>query len=282
MATHESSDSLQSSIYRYVSFESFIDTIQRRALVFVAHDLFMDPYEGYLFKAIKTYEGQRQIKDILKRLAPDDHMWAYASLLKFEQCIHAQSWSKCGDSDALWRLYSSNQKSLRIEVSIHDITQLKKVNAHEINYLGFDSLEDEVRACVDIDKRQVKLLPILIKKRPAFSYEREVRLVSDIDVDFLPGTKDPKQQANMRAALEALRSKGEINDKQLETGLNSISYMEKPKIKYIGFEHIEGFIKSVMVSPTSPNWFVETVHTFCKNNDLPFAGRSKLYTFEMI
>ncbi len=146
-------------------------------------------------------------------------MWVYACLLNYEHCIHAQSWSKCGDSDALWRLYSSNQKPLRVEISTQDIPRLRKVNAHEISYSGFDSLEDEIRVCIDIDKRQVKLLPIIIKKRPAFSYEQEVRLVSDIDLDFLPGIKNPKQEANMRAALEALRSKGKITDKELETGI---------------------------------------------------------------
>ena len=58
-------------LFRFVSFENFVDIIQRKALAFVNHDLWEDPYEGALFKIIRTQDGRDKVLRILQNLFPN-------------------------------------------------------------------------------------------------------------------------------------------------------------------------------------------------------------------
>ena len=42
------------SIYRFMSFESFVDTIQRKELALIHPEKWEDPYEGFVFKSVFT------------------------------------------------------------------------------------------------------------------------------------------------------------------------------------------------------------------------------------
>ena len=50
----------------------------------------------------------------------------------------------------------------------------------------------------------------------------------------------------------------------------------------IDFSHINNFIKTVLVSPFAPDWYVETVKMFCESNDIVFIGKSKLYDLRFL
>lgn len=262
------------SIYRFMSFESFVDMIQRNALTFVYHELWEDPYEGFLFKAIKDARGKEQILTILKKLTPEYVMLNFGVLLKFGRTIYGQSWTKCPESDALWRIYSNGQKSIRIEVSIKDISRLEGVKSHDIKYSKSFSLESQLKKI--FKKNKTYLHNILLTKRTAFKHEQEVRLLTDIDLDYLPNDQTTFPPEALKVFLES----GEITKEQFETGINSINRKKiLPDEKYIFFDHIDNFINSVMLHPLAPKWFDETLIRFCEDKGLKFLGKSKLYQF---
>ncbi len=49
------------------------------------------------------------------------------------------------------------------------------------------------------------------------------------------------------------------------------------KIQYVSFSEIDDFIESVMLNPFAPEWFNETMKTFCESNNLRYLGKSTLY-----
>ena len=48
--------------------------------------------------------------------------------------------------------------------------------------------------------------------------------------------------------------------------------------KDVSFANNPHFLKGVMVHPQAPDWYVDTVRSFCDNHLLPFEGKSKLYS----
>ena len=259
------------SIYRFISFSSFVDTIQRGALAFVQHSLWGDPYEGYIFKALKTPEGQKKILDMLRQLSPQLAKATYGTLLNIDSCIHGQSWTKCPENEYLWRINCRNQDSIRIEISLDNINKLNQVKAYEIDYVN-TTLEEDIKAII-IGVNKIDIAPILRRKRPEFSCEQEIRLLSDIDLNYLPINRSHK----MEVILEQFYKEGKITKNQLEYAMKNLTSESKPGYKYIEYNHIPGFIKSVMVSPNAEDWFVETVETYCSTKNLHFVGKSQFH-----
>lgn len=266
------------SIYRFVSFPSFVDTIQRKALTFVHHSLWEDPNEGRIFKALKLQEGPKKILGILKQLSLELAMPTYATLKYMDSCIHAQSWTKCPENNHFWQVPSGDQYSIRIEVSLENIKRLEHVTAYEIQYVD-TTLKNDLVAVVDAKKRQANLAPILLRKRPQYAYEQEIRLLSDIDLDYMRTSRSPRKVEMMESALRKLGEVGQISKKEYETGMTDLrsQSMPVPKYRYIKFNHIPDFVKSIMVNPGAPDWFVETVETYCSINNQHFVGKSRFH-----
>lgn len=276
MAYSAMSKDKMESIYRFISFSSFVDTIQRGALAFVHHSLWGDPYEGYIFKALKKQAGRKKIRDILSQLSPQLAIPIYGTLLHIDSCIHGQSWTKCPENEYLWRINCRNQNNIRIEVSLGNINKLNQVKAYEIDY-AYTTLEEDVKAIIDAKNNKMDIAPILLRKRAEFSYEQEIRLLSAIDLNYLRSNRSPAEIKVMESALKKLHEVGEINQDQYECGMNNICSESKPRYKYIEFNHIPGFINTVMVSPNAEDWFVETVETYCSTNNLHFVGKSRFH-----
>ena len=69
--------------------------------------------------------------------------------------------------------------------------------------------------------------------------------------------------------LQQLCDKGRITEDAFKTEMENVRSSYKPAgFKRIEFGHIPNFIKSVMVHPLAPDWFVETVTAFCQNNSV--------------
>lgn len=267
-------------IYRFVSFPSFVDTIQRKALTFVHHSLWEDPNEGCIFKALKLPEGREKIIGILKQLSSELAMPTYTitMLEHMDSCIHSQSWTKCPENQHFWQMHSRDQYSIRIEVSLENIKRLEHVTAYEIQYVD-KTLKNDLVAVVDVKRRQANLAPILLRKRPQYAYEQEIRLLSDIDLDYMRTSRSPGKAKMMEPALRKLVEVGQISKKQYETGMTDLGSqsMPVPKYRYIKFNHIPDFVKSIMVNPGAPDWFVETVETYCSINNQHFVGKSRFH-----
>ena len=277
------SDLSNERLFRFVGFENFVDTIQRKALAFVNHDLWEDPYEGALFKIIRTEEGRNKVLQILQNLFPNPQMPHTVTLElihRMSPCIHGQSWTKCEESDAIWRIYSNNCMSIRMEVSYTNLNRLEGINIHDIIYDDTYFLQKEVESIVE-NENHLNIGGLLLRKRTAFSHEQEVRLLSHLDLTYLHNHRNENEKLLMKRGLEALRKSGEITRKQENTGLANIYKEKQSPVKYISFDNIENFITSVLVHPQAQKWFVETVEKFCEINELRFLGKSKLYTFTL-
>ena len=264
-------------IYRFMSFESFVNIVQKKALAFVHHDKWEDPYEGFIFKSIKHEEGRKEILRILKELTPDHAKKHFARLLKFEKTLFGQSWTKLPESDALWRIYSYNNMSIRVEIysgSVIGILQgTLPVTPYEIKYSDSISIKSQLEKIVDGNK----IIPtnVLLTKRTAFKHEEEVRLLF-FDSENIPND----QQKFPPEVLKELYKTGDITKQEFDNGMKEITKEEKiPDVKYIEYEHNKKFICSVMLHPLAPNWFNETLAAFCENNNLKYLGKSKLYEF---
>jgi len=262
MSTQDSSDRARQSIYRFFSFEHFKDLIEKEALYFVTHNDWDDKQEGLVFKAMRTKQGRQKILNTLKKLSPDLSMPIFASLGRLGNCVHAQSWSTSEGDNVLWGVGSDKPKEVRIEVSMVNIGKLKNVSSHEIKYADFSSFDDELKTIINASKRQVEIAPLLLRKGTGFSKEQEVRLLSHIDPEYLN-----RPTGFMKSALKALHKAGKINKEQLLK-------MDPPKSKYIKFDYIDDFIKSVTVSPKADTLLLEKTSKFCEKNSLSFLGKS--------
>lgn len=252
-----------SRIYRFISFETFIDMIMRQSLTFVHPSLWDDPYELLLLK--NKFE---------KTINSADSTELDAGTI-LEQIItnklYGQSWTKLHESDALWRIYNHSNTSVRIEIDLNDIKELENVEALDVEYMDTPYEVTEKNSYYD-------LLKI---KRKAFSHEHEVRLVThykfkdaedatEYIMDYLKLSGNPKLYKNIEdisAEIERIVSKLNLN---LEN-----------KTFHICYGHIDNFIKSVMLNPLAPEWFNDTLKMVCEQHKINYLGKSELYKINM-
>ncbi len=270
-----------SKLSRYVSFESFVHMVLKKQLAFVTYDMWQDPYEGFVIKAMQTPEGRT---DILKwfenrkinNLPPEI---CIQLLERFSKAVHLQSWTKSPETDALWRIYSHNGNSIRIETTRKNVEKIDSLKIFEVSY-SQTNLERELGKIFSNNK--ILINNAFLWKREAFSHEYEVRLISNYDHEYSPVDQLPKPDIKtMIEGMKVLLSKGEITQQQYNTGIENIlkENTNKQCVKYISYAHIPDFIESVIVHPNASNWFVDTVKYFCENNEISFQGKSVLYTF---
>lgn len=271
-----------SSIFRFMSFEGFVDMVQRQALAFVNPELWEDPYESFVIAAMKTNEGQEKVYGLLKKLGHEDRIPSFLRLQYFSTAIFGQSWTKLAESDALWRIYPNNNRSIRIEVLIENIKRLDGVGIYDIRYVKHMDLETELKELIAED-RKLLLYKTICAKRDAFSHEQEVRLLATPDARDIHQPERTKNADRIRRALEALHKRGEIDRAEYDAGIANLNE-ESPqpkRVKYIPFGHVSDFIHSVVLHPLAPDWFDSTVRTYCEKHSLNYAGRSKLYELEL-
>ncbi|MGN4127404.1 hypothetical protein ACMGD3_20685 [Lysinibacillus sphaericus] len=252
-----------SKIYRFISFETFIDMIMRQSLTFVHPSLWDDPYELLLLKdkLKKSSESAKLTSTGFDLGTILEHIVTYK--------LYCQSWSKVHESDALWRIYNHNNASVRIEIDLNDISKLENVETLEVEYLDAPYEVSEEDHFYD-------LLKI---KRKAFSHEHEVRLVThykfndDEDIkehfmDYLKLSGDSKFFRNI-----------EIEDipAEVDRVLSKLNANLENKTFHIYYGHIDNFIKSVMLNPFAPEWFNDTLKMVCEQHEINYLGKSELY-----
>lgn len=250
------------NIYRYVSFESFVNIIQKQSLAFVLPDLWEDPFELYWFNNTNTLE-EDQVSIITHRI------------LKYK--TFAQSWTRLSESDAMWRIYSHNNKSIRIKINTKDIKLLDDVQIKEVRYSNdFDSFNL---------KNGEDFLQVLALKRKSFEHEKELRLIKYYKFHDM---QDAQKKIEMFLAIAKPEKYYKLIDNlfpnlEIESQINNICEIlnlgkNKKTTIDVSFSHIEHFIKGVLVHPQAEDWYVNTVSDFCKINNIEFEGKSKLYT----
>lgn len=248
-------------LYRYISFESFVGMVQKNALTFVLPSIWDDPQENIPFI---------QFVDRI------DTAFNKAFFVAMHNKIYAQSWSSLSESDAMWRIYAYNNRAVRIKVSRSKLDLLDNVKVVPVTY------SDEPFDCEKVDIGAFN--SSLAYKRTAFSHEQEVRLIKgfkyrdDQDIELhIKALMVVNEHPQYLEVIDSVFPGMEFEEKLVELIklLNLGKYSKKTCD--ISCSHIPGFIEGVLVHPMAPDWYIEVVQEYCKQNNIPFEGKSTLY-----
>ena len=253
---------MEEYLYRYVPFETFVGMIQSKSLTFVLPELWDDPKECASFE---HYVEQHD--NIYERLT----LWSIYCKT-FCQC-----WTTLAESDAMWRIYSYNNRSIRISIKRENVSLLNRVKTVDVEYSDdLDSISDN---------GEISLLKALSQKRSAFEHEKEVRLIKYYKFS---GIDDAEQHIYAWLALSKCEDhleiledyfSGESMDEKLQAVVQTLNIGNSAKqTENVSFSHIPGFIEGVLVHPLAPEWYVDIVREFCRRNHIPFEGKSTLYS----
>ncbi len=248
-------------IYRYISLATFINMVQTQALNFVLPTTWEDVKENsYLTSWIEA-----QDKDI-RRL--------YIEILANK--TFAQSWTSLEESDAMWRIYSYDNQSLRIRISQDSVALLGGVYFEPVVYCDEYIEYNNTR----FTKSEI-FLKLIAQKRTAFSHEHEIRLIY-VDVPETNKLKEGLESMFVASnILNGAATNTEIEDySNLIEKLNYLNIHHAKTNHLVSFSHLSDFISGVMVNPFAPSWYVNTVKRYCELNKIPFEGKSKLYEGE--
>lgn len=238
--------------------------IQKQSLTFVLPQLWEDPFE-----CNKINKFSQDIDDIYTSLT-----WLTIYYQTFAQC-----WSELSESDAMWRIYAYNNRSLRIKINVDDISLLDDVVEVKVTYN--DNFEFICKHDYD------NFLRAISQKRKAFKHEKEIRLIKHYKFknsnDWKNHVKAAMVEFNSTEASNIIN--GLYPDLPIEEQLSNLSkFLNVGKCmettSNISFAHIPNFIKGVLVHPLAPNWYVRTVEEFCKRNNVKFEGQSTLYKIQ--
>lgn len=161
------------NVYRYISFENFVDIVINEKLTLVSPLSFWeDTYEGWLFRIL-----QQKYPGSLSNHFPQNHLQPIQLLGKR---VVAQCWTKNCDSVAMWSIYSYSNKAVMIKTRRSKLDSIYGIKSSvDIEYNDTkQTAEDELRKMMQFNNPQtgLSLFTPFIRKRTEFSHENEVRL----------------------------------------------------------------------------------------------------------
>lgn len=248
-------------LYRYVSFESFVGMIQQQSLTFMLPEVWIDKKESAPFQHL---------------VESCDNIYERLMLYAVHQKTYCQCWSRLAESDAMWQIYSYNNRAIRIRIKQCNVSHLDDVNVIPVEY------SDDLM--VEPKKGMEAYLYAISRKRVAFDHEKEVRLIKHYK--FI-GKDDLEKHIKALFVINDHPQKFEVLENlypglPLEAQIQGIVNFlnignERKKTLEISFADIPNFIDSILVHPLAPDWYVDIVREYCVRNNVPFDGRSQLY-----
>ena len=165
-------DNAEKAVFRYVPFDILLQILNEEKLFLVKTSLWEDVYENFIFKEIVKRNGVKvDIKHTIDSL--------------FGLC-----WTYKMYSDAMWRIYSPDKKSVRIKTRIGKIEQLGQGNPElgdpvcgRVLYYPQSKIERGIQALSTISEKDFLTLVMqsLFVKRKSFSHESEYRIISLVE-----------------------------------------------------------------------------------------------------
>jgi hypothetical protein len=158
-------------IYRFIPLDRLFQILDNKQLTISQTKLWEDTYENFLTKA------RFKIGNV------------FTSLIDFLPAFYGQCWTLQKETDALWRIYSSDKKGIRIRTKID---KLLNSSLNEIDSTPFSTRIRAIGQVTYMSKYQINnwikienkkfinaetLLKSLFIKRKEFSHEKEVRLI---------------------------------------------------------------------------------------------------------
>jgi hypothetical protein len=170
-----SDDDISSPIYRIISFENLVKIFKSNKMAFVKPEKWDDPFENIIAKTkidMGTSLGESFFESGIRNNS------------------HGNCWTKKPISDAIWRIYSHDKKSVRIkstpEVLSRNIQKWlenypkSKLFIGKVEYLNTNQIRAKAKIFAksvlsgDLSKAAAESL---LFKRKAFSHEEEVRVL---------------------------------------------------------------------------------------------------------
>ena len=209
-------------LYKYLDLAKFTSLLQKEALHFCRGDKFEDPFEGsYPLSAINIFNG-------------GDNGYDSKEWRKF---VAVSCWHKSDvESDAMWRLYTSNKQGVAIVTTVEKLKQAVDGHAYvkEVQYIDF--IKDDAEILIPSD--------VFEYKRKAYIHENEIRAII---------TKYPRM---------------EIKNGMPETS-KPLPGKEIPKSGILIDLDLPLFIDKVIVTPYSESWFFDVIKGLAEKYNLP-------------
>ena len=242
-------------LYKYISFAKFIDLVELERSYLTNIKLWEDTYEGAGY--VENF-GYGVSKYVLESIRSVDNLETGLTNIS-KKLSYAQSWTDRElESDAMWRIYSTDKLGVRIAVSKRDIEMQINKTLNTIE----DSLKVEPYK-VDYDKESNPedgrmpdgglLVDDTLKfKRKAFAHEEEYRFSTCIPIDV-------KNLASFDIVKHP-QSNNLNNLKILGDFLNKATF--KPVIYY---DLPSSMIKEIILDPRASKNDTEMFMKYCKN-----------------
>lgn len=160
-------DDYRSTIWRYVDFPKFVSMLETRSLYFTRADnlLKLDPYEGH-FDEFRILQKYKKYPDTYKKM--EDHARNEFPKNLFVNCWHMNE----NESDAMWKVYASNDKGIAIQSSLWNLIHSsknspEKIRAGKVEYIDH---EKQITSFKDLHQR-------FLLKGISYKHENEIRLL---------------------------------------------------------------------------------------------------------
>lgn len=158
-------------IYRIISYNRFLELFDSRKNTLVKPKLWEDTFENFTLKSKIKYSNGIEI-------ALDTH-----------ERLYGQCWTTSRASDAMWRIYSPDKRSVRIRTTVNKLFEsISNANAKramvdscigKVKYLSESQITSQAKQAFSKNGQMTfgNLFRSLLVKRKAFAHEKEIRLI---------------------------------------------------------------------------------------------------------
>lgn len=275
-------------LYRIISLESFLSLLlNSEDRLSRPIDCWEDTYEGYLFRLIERRD--EKTKKVIERLYHDvsensaeKTIANLAKLLRCRYTCYCMCWSKIVDSDAMWRIYSYDQKAIQLVSSKEKLRNTMENSCFaKTSYCIEDVQYDDNDDLLSLSKLfgpGTSIHDTLLHKRIAFRHEDEVRVISHFHFGW--DVREGKIKNDLLREYSNSKSNDEIEkiyEALLNLNIEEHYHSSQNKTFNIKISDLNQYIEGVRVHPQAKDWYLSLVHRLCLDYKVNFMGKSKLY-----
>ncbi len=255
----------ETTLWRYLSFEKFVNLLSEKSLYFARADKFDDKFEGHVPPLIEEYYEKET-----KRFGTDGSQAVIKLWHKWRKWVMCSCWHRGKqESMGMWGRYDLHNSGIAIKTTIRGLrdsfSHKGSVDVH-IGRVWYKEYQD-IKVPKNIREIHTIYLPFFYKRK-AFEFENEVRAI----IDASPYIKE--RFFRMKEGF-SLSRKGF----DLPTLLKRLEDTDPPECKpgQPLLLDLNTLIDEVIVSPYAEKWITKTVESVVRQYGFKFpVSRSKL------